>query len=172
MEYRDRVKAAAAALATGEDAQWQLAQLTYESTIGHGERPSADKVTMAQWCADVTADSPLLRFGTSPGGHYRRAWERFGETVDRPSFSDAYWEVRNGGNKQAEFESLHVRNAVNGSATVRRDTLRQLAADPEVRDEIVAAVRTDPELADAIVRDDTADRAEGRGSASGRARSA
>ena len=78
MAYRDNVDLAATALARGEDANWELARLTFENTWNQGEPRSTDRVPMAQWCADVIDQAPGRRFSEVTGLRYKRLWRRWG----------------------------------------------------------------------------------------------
>lgn len=93
MTYRDKVFLAATALARGEDANWELARLTFENTYERG-RPSAqpDRVSMESWCDDVKARSGR-RFSAGTGQRFKAVWRRYGhyESSDQPSWADA-WE--------------------------------------------------------------------------------
>lgn len=96
MTYQEDVDVAGDALERGEDANWKLAQLTYERTIDAGfvaPQREAGKVSMAQWCADVRARKGR-RFSEWTGRAYRAIWEQAGRCVPSDqSWSEAYAEA-------------------------------------------------------------------------------
>jgi len=92
MSYQDNVRAAAAALTQGEKANWDLARLTFISTLMAGEKPGqSHRVPMEQWCTDVRASSGR-RFSRSTGERYKAIWYKFGPSLARDpiSWTDAY----------------------------------------------------------------------------------
>lgn len=93
MTYRDNVEHAAAALERGEDANWELARLTFENTYEAGRvSTQTDRVSMADWCADVRVTSGR-KFSDDSGVLYKRIWRRYGPYVGTDhavSWSDAY----------------------------------------------------------------------------------
>lgn len=78
MSYSENVTHAASALVRGDDANWELARLTFENTWNQGEPRDGDRVSMAQWCADVVTRAPGRRFGEVTGLRYKRLWRRWG----------------------------------------------------------------------------------------------
>jgi hypothetical protein len=151
MHYEDKVSAAAAALAMGERANWELARLTYLSTPGPGERARpGETVPMAQWCRDVQARA-RQRFSTTTGGVYRKIWSEYGERTDRPMWTEAYESTR-GESADVRMASFNIRRGLtNASPEIRQqaiaqvftpaervDLIREQLADPSVRAEIAA----------------------------------
>jgi hypothetical protein len=115
MSYKQEVEAAAAALKRGEEADFELAERTYNNTTPDGS------VSLTQWCADVQAKSGRS-FGTTPGKYYRRAWglylaaeQAIGRTAARKrTFKGEggyYWEARDSSPSQ-ERDEIRVREAV------------------------------------------------------------
>lgn len=152
MNYHEAVTQAAAALTRGEDANWELARLTYENTVtGTGARPEPGKVTMEQWCVDVREASGR-RFATRTGKTYKAVWSRYGlgraGGEGLPTWIDAYLEV-NGATAPSEEHFAAVKaNAVitHGSLEVKRDIAAKLLTDPVVAD----AVLQEPEMRRAV----------------------
>ena len=151
MAYQDAVAEAASALTRGEDANWELARLTWENTKGTGDSGSQhDKVTMDQWCADLRATS-RRRFSVSHGRLFKRIWEQFGRSDldERPPWTEALYEIK----PEASYESV----------AERRDIARSLASiavsTPEVKRDLAAKLLTDPAVADAVLDQPAARRA-------------
>src|SRR5262245_15713622 len=92
MSYQDNVRAAAAALKRGEDANWELAELTWKNTSFRGQAPGT--VGVRQWSEDVQAASGRS-FGEMTASYYRDIWELYQGRV-RSSWSEAYAEIRGG----------------------------------------------------------------------------
>jgi len=143
MTYRDNVDLAATALVRGEDANWELARLTFENTKDN--RWDADGVLMAAWCADVREASGR-KFGEATGAVYKAIWRRYGLEVppgDRLSWADAYREVK---------PSIREEGAESPSPPRERPrTYDQLAdtvyeAPPEHREYLFRRLAGDPEI--------------------------
>jgi hypothetical protein len=134
MSYQDNVRAAAAALTRGEDANWELARLTFESTRSRGE---FDKPTMETWCSDVRAASGR-RFGVSTGEKYKIVWRRYGDPSLREglSWNEAYIACFEGGSPDAFKERLAPTNfnlgIEHGTVEAKRAAFSSLARDPDV----------------------------------------
>jgi hypothetical protein len=138
MTYQEAVTQAADALTRGEDANWELARLTWENTKAAGDPGSQpDRATMEQWCSDIRAEAGR-RFGESTGRKYRMLWDRYGQhfSVNRPSWTDAWQEVspRIDDQRWNSPEAFSERAA----AGVKRDLAVKLMADPEVADAVIA----------------------------------
>ena len=144
MSYRDNVDLAATALVRGEDANWELARLTFENTRDRataGEQ--IGRVLMDEWCADVRAASGR-RFGVTTGYQYKAVWRRFGyvEIQDRPSWTDAMLSIHNAP-REDKPESDTVRPEIEYksalppalAAEAKRAIFAELAADPAVLEE-------------------------------------
>lgn len=157
MNYQDSVNAAAAALKRGEDANWELARLTYECTTSG--RTAADlqaeklagKVQMEQWTADVRAKSGR-GFAVATGHIYKNIWTRFRVVypgrADVP-WSDAYAEVRGGTVGERMVEADFRRAQEHASLEQKRAQFASLARDPDV----LADMPTSAEVFTQIVRD-------------------
>lgn len=136
--YDDAVGLAAAALRQGEEANWQLARLTYENTLSHGEIASqTGKATMAQWSADVRAASGR-RFSAATGILYKQLWAEFGqeELLDRPTFSEAIYKLKPGAAPDRVAERAADKHLRDASSERRAEIARELLADPEVAAQI------------------------------------
>lgn len=133
MTYRESVEQAALALKRGEDANWDLARLTFENTLERGVAARAICVSMEQWCADVRAASGR-RFSARTGARYRQIWQisiSRGATNDS-SWSDIYNEVQ-GQTPDEGFARQHGNTLVrHGTPEAKRETFQQLASDPDV----------------------------------------
>ena len=153
MNYEDRVKAAAAALKSGEDANWTLAQLTYENTNRKGV-PVAGRVSHARWSADVRAASGR-RFSETTSNKYSMMWERYGATSSkgsRLSWTDAWVEVnpRDSGRAMRERATdTHI--GKEASAERKVELLNQLLED----DEVLALLDADAAIARAARKETT-----------------
>lgn len=96
MEYTKAVEAAAKALKTGEDANWELARLTFENTKAGG-----GTTTLEKWSADVRAKSGR-KFATSTAGRYQKVWAHFSTKVEKPTWTEAWqsqYDDSNGGKR-------------------------------------------------------------------------
>jgi hypothetical protein len=158
MSYQENVGAAAAALARGEQANWELAQLTCVNTAAPGERPQHPlTVPLAQWAKDVQELSGR-RFSPTTASLYRRLWLEYGERGDRPTWAEAHSALQ-GAPIRERFAPYELRSGLKlaDSATRQRaiaevlspaerlDLVREQLADPTVRAEIATqpvAVRT------------------------------
>lgn len=147
--YDDAVGLAAAALMQGEEANWQLARLTYENTLSLGEAASqTGKATMAQWSADVRAASGR-RFSPATGGLYRQLWAEFGQEdlMNRPPWPEAIYKVRPATAPDRMAERLANKHLREASSERKAEIARGLLADPEVaaqiENEIVEHVASD-----------------------------
>jgi hypothetical protein len=135
MSYQDNVRAAAAALTRGEDANWELARLTFDvcGDAGPG-RPSADRVGLRQWSSDVARASGR-RFGYDTARYYRDIWIRFGNDDPGrhlPSWSEAYAEIRGGTVADRMASADFSRALEHGTAEIKRNAFLKLSQDPEV----------------------------------------
>lgn len=142
MTYRDNVEQAALALKRGEDANWELARLTHESTrTGAKDR---ERATMAQWCADVSVTA-ARGFSEWTGEQYKRCWvyrlehERANGTLSL-TWMEVYDAVRPGQSAgttmQERFAKQSAQTVVaHGTPEVKRAAFQQLARDPDVIEE-------------------------------------
>lgn len=142
MTYFENVKLAGLALLAvkrGEEANWELARLTCESTFDQGEigrgRPApAEKCRMDVWCRDVR-DVAGIPFSEGKGELYKRVWREIGAYhVERlPGFSESCDQVR-GSTSYERYERLAADNVVGrASAETKIETFKRLSEDPEVR---------------------------------------
>lgn len=97
MSYTENVDLAAVALQRGEDANWELARLTFENTRsqGGGLSPQPGKVTMAEWCEDIRRTSGR-GFSDWSGRIYKAVWQQCSLGVPqekRMSWTEAYRHV-------------------------------------------------------------------------------
>jgi hypothetical protein len=147
MTYRENVDLAAVALANGEDANWELARLTFENTYDLGHIASQhDRVSMERWCADIRSVS-ARRFGTDSGRLYKAIWRKYGHYLDsdRPCWTDAYESVMAPRRQHSEIEGepteyeteMEYKSAVHPrlAPEAKRAIFTELAADPAVREE-------------------------------------
>jgi len=115
MSYQDKVKAAAAALQRGEDANWELAELTFEVCGPPMRGPTrVGFVSLEEWSADVRADSKRA-FSAVTAGYYRRIWDKFGVSRSGkilPSWTDAYNDIRGVENMDANMVTTNFNRAL------------------------------------------------------------
>jgi len=142
MTYQTNVQAAAAALKRGEDANWELARLTYENTLDAGDvRTQPGKVSMERWCEDVRAVSGRA-FSYRTGKRYKAIWAKSGgPAAGRPSWSEAYEDADG---RTDRLEGLRERQVGASSPEGKRQLARELLDDPDVT--------SDPEVQDRVVR--------------------
>jgi hypothetical protein len=146
MSYQANVQAAAAALKRGEDANWELARLTSETTLDAGRVDTqVGKVPMEQWCADVRAASDR-RFGPREGRRYKKTWREHGGTgsADHVSWAEAYWLSTKDEHPEEMTERIVRSKAIQASPETKRQVARDLLDDPDVT--------SDPEVQDRVVR--------------------
>ena len=135
-KYKDQVRAAAAALKRGEDANWELAKLTYQACgapPGRG-RANVTGVSTKAWAGDVAAESgrPFSNFTAAV---YREVWHRFGMNSQGYSWSEAYAEIRGGTVGERMVEADFKRAIANASVEQKREALTTLANEHEVLDD-------------------------------------
>jgi len=147
-KYKDQVRAAAAALKRGEDANWELAKLTYVvcGPAGQMGQPRPGQVPIRRWAEDVAIESGR-RFGDKTARYYRDIWERFGKSDQGPtsiSWTDAYADIRGGTVGERMVEADFKRALTNATPEQKREVLTSLAREPEVLadDETRWAVRS------------------------------
>ncbi len=140
----EKVAAASAALARGEDANWELARLTWESTHDRpGPLPTgSDRVTMDTWCRMIRERSGR-RFGAEYGKDFRAVWSHYGDRSpeERPLFNEAYAEVK--GRTETSVEVARAQSEARRIAAdpsllkpeQKRELIVRLAEDPAVRDD-------------------------------------
>jgi hypothetical protein len=131
--YEDQVRAASAALVRGENANWELACLTYENTFEKGDVSGQQKVSMERWCADIRAMSNR-RFSKSTGMTYKAIWKIYGhqQAGDRKSWTEAYAEVQGGTMADRMVEADFKRAIEHASPEQKREAIATLAQEPEV----------------------------------------
>jgi hypothetical protein len=140
MTYRDNVEQAATALKRGEDANWELARLTFESTFTPGNVSlQPERRSMVDWCTDVRAASGRP-FSHGTGTRYKAIWRKYGALPlsGRPEWLSASDEY-SGHVDEPITERLAKQHGEvlirHGSADVKREAFQQLASDPDVIDE-------------------------------------
>lgn len=133
MAYRDNVDLAAAALGRGEEANWELARLTFENTYeGHGGREREGRVTMAIWCRDVRTASGR-RFSEASGDRFKAMWRRYGSTTSpRERSWSELWLEGHGSTPERQAAYIAASNARNATPEAKREIFAELAADPVV----------------------------------------
>jgi hypothetical protein len=131
------VRAAAAALIRGEDANWELARLTYENTGSE-----VGQLTQAEWARRVQAESGR-KFGATTASYYRRVWEVYGQ-IYRDSdttitWHDAYWEIR-GTTSGESFAETNAKQTIKNLADVPVEEKlalgQSLMNDPDVKSDL------------------------------------
>jgi hypothetical protein len=149
MDYTEAVVQAAAALGRGEDANWELARLTWEVT--HGESP----VTLRQWSADVKERSGR-RFSLQTASLYRQVWARFRDQDlgTRPSWTDAVVAVAPETGVGPMRERVTERYLFHDDAdpAARLNIAQRLLADGHLADALLEAPETRDLVYGAIVR--------------------
>ena len=137
MTYQSAVKEAAQALATGEDAHWELARLTYENTKAGG-----GTATQNEWAADVRKQSGR-RFSRATAAQYSRMWERNVTKVTKPDWAQTWY-------SQYKRDAQQPKVAERGAKYTAEKGDAQAAADA------VKIALDRPEVADIVIADDTA----------------
>jgi hypothetical protein len=129
MSYQDNVRAAAAALTRGEDANWELARLTFENTSFRGQ--TSGTVSVQQWSDDIRSASGRS-FGVKAAMNYRAIWERFGElspgTV-RPEWGEAYTEIRGGTVAERMVEADFNRALTHATPEQKREVFQRIVRE-------------------------------------------
>jgi hypothetical protein len=156
------VKLAADALVRGDDANWELAQLTHENTYTGRRRVAEDdsRLSMDEWCRRIREQSGR-KFVRSTGLMYKAVWERFGDhdSDHQMAWSEAYWEVR-GDKPGSSFAATNAKQAIKHLDAVpveeKRALARALMADPETEEqlerEFIQRAGRDPSLVAKIDR--------------------
>lgn len=150
-QYQEAVQLAATALQRGEDANWELARLTYENTwSGHGPVP-AGYVSMETWCGDIRQRSSR-RFSVETGKLYKRIWDKYRqEPTDTLSWTDAYYTTTSD-TPEKRLDRQRIGAIERATPEAKVDAFKRLASDPvvmaapEVRETIVEAVAKSPAL--------------------------
>ena len=142
MTYEDAVTLAAGALKRGEEANWELARLTYENTKNGNGKGQPERKSLAEWSADIEAASGR-KFSRTTASYYRQVWALAFTSVNANlSFQDAYWEVR-GTTKEEMFDERYAAHVTDRAAPeVQVKTFEKLLETPAVR----AALEQRPEL--------------------------
>lgn len=137
MNYQEAVTEAASALKRGEDANWELARLTYENTWMSGNYDAQpDRVSMAQWCADIR-EKAGRRFSETTGSLYKTMWKKHGHLPfrERGAWADLWLELK-GGSYPSTEDSSNV--SVSNALEQKRDLAAKLLTDPEIADAVIA----------------------------------
>ena len=135
MTYQDAVAQAASALTRGENANWELARLTYENTYAAGDTQSqSGRVSMDQWCTDVRLASER-RFSAKTGERFKAIWRRYGPpTVGGPSWIEAVEEYVGVPSIREAFDPYTAPT----TSDTKRDLAVKLMADPDIADAVIA----------------------------------
>jgi hypothetical protein len=142
MRYDEAVAEAARCLSRGEEADWRLAQLTYEHTRRQrGNHADDGRVTMERWCADVQgASSVRTRFGEATGSRYARIWGTYGiasPATQWPSFKDAYAEVDGTPDRERMMAYEAKRLLEQGTPEQKEEAAAALLEDPAIQQRAV-----------------------------------
>jgi hypothetical protein len=144
MAYEEAVAQAASALKRGEDANWELARLTYENTISiSGANSEIGKVPMRRWAEDVQQKSGR-RFSYTTANRYKAIWARYGSLSpargEGPTWGEAWLEIHGGdGSIADQLVSTDARRGIDKAPTeVRQEIAAKLLADPQVADAVIA----------------------------------
>lgn len=161
MDYRKQVEAAAAALKRGEDANWELARLTFEvcgAGSGSGSwqaRAKAGYASLERWATDVTAESGR-NFSDTTAGYYRDAWAlRQTNPGKFAGWTDAYAGVRGGTVAERMVSADFNRSMQNASPEFKAEAFQRLVNDPEVVAEALASPEVRQVLYVGLARADT-----------------
>lgn len=131
MTYRDNVARAGAALQRGEDANWELARLTFENTYSVGESRDG-RVPMEEWCTDVRAVSSRA-FSVRTGTTYKAIWRAHTPLpiAELPSWSQAL-ETIMGSTLDERRADMIVGSARNAEPETKREIFQELSRDADV----------------------------------------
>jgi hypothetical protein len=135
MSYQDNVRAAAAALKRGEDANWELARLTYETcgaapgSGGWQARAKAGYVAIQTWANDVANESGR-NFSYATAAYYRDAWALRQTNPGRfATWSDAYSSVRGGTVGERMVEADFNRALAHATPEQKRDVFQRIVRE-------------------------------------------
>jgi hypothetical protein len=135
MSYQDNVRAAAAALKQGEDANWKLARLTFEVCGPPGQRGRDTTYKPVEaWATDVRQESGRA-FSSRTASYYRDIWHRFGlhPGATQISWTDAYSEIRGGSVGERMVEADFNRAFTHATPEQKREVFQRIVRDePEV----------------------------------------
>lgn len=151
MDYQKQVEAAAAALKRGEDANWELARLTFEvcGPAGNIGRPTGDAIPISRWADDIRMESGRP-FSGKIARYYRDIWDQFGKADPDPSlrmaWSEAYAQIRGGTVAERMVSADFNRSMRNASPEFKAEAFQRLADDPVV----VAEALAKPEVRQAL----------------------
>jgi len=143
-----RIEQACAALIRGEEANWELARLTHESTRdGRIAAQDGDyRISLTEWSERIRERSGR-NFARQTAGYYRMVWERFGRDrhhdVNRPSWVDAWTAVFGDTDTAERFVASGARKMLSHMDRV----------PPEVRQELATRLLAEPEIAERIEND-------------------
>jgi hypothetical protein len=144
MEYTEAVAQAAAALLRGEEANWELARLTYERTLEkRGPAGRVGVVTLEVWAANV-GEKAGRTFSTWAAAAYRDVWKRRLESdrSEDESWTESFTAVRPGSGVGPMRERVTERHLFGDDAK------------PEVKVEIAKRLLADEAVADAVLESD------------------
>lgn len=132
MTYRENVELAAEAVNRGEDANWVLSRLTFESTRDRDGANGQGRVSMEQWADDV-GDASGRRLSVAYLKDFKSAWRRYGGVPvhDRPLWLDVMREIH-GTTREGQRDIDAVSMTRRASPDAKREVFQQLARDPDV----------------------------------------
>lgn len=142
----ERIRQAADDLVSGEDANWHLAMLTYESTLDRPGQPRKDdsRLTMTDWCQRIREASGR-RFADATGRRYKSVWSQFGRNHDPDSDLLSWAEAWN--------ENLGTEPGERfANADAKRATQNLASVTPEVKLALADELLKDPDTAERIER--------------------
>ena len=143
-----RIEQACAALVRGEDANWELARLTFESTRNgkFTASPGDDRISITEWSERIRAKTGRS-FSLSTASRFRQIWNHFGTRLaheqDRPSWSDAWDWVLGERSSGERFAGTDAKRVIEHVEHIPVETKRAL----------VDALRRDHEVAERIEND-------------------
>jgi hypothetical protein len=98
---------------------------------------------MAQWCRDVRKAAPGLKFSEWTGQTYKRIWRAYGHLEERPSWTEAYYEMGQGASPEAREQRAVERFLREGEPDRKRDAFLRLAHDDAVANPDTVDAATD-----------------------------
>jgi len=156
-DYETAVKQAAAALQRGDDANWELARLTWQHTSGDSP------MSMATWCADVRTASGR-GFTEATGYRYAAVWAWWREQPDfftrrtPPAWMVAVGTVYPSTTKEAQAAAANARGLERSlfqptsSLQTQIETAQKLLALEHVADEILGSEEGRKQIYAAVAR--------------------
>jgi len=111
----------------GEEAWWRIAERTYRCTLGAGDvhtERSLGKINMKEWC-------DRNGFSVTSGNYYKAIWQKYGlhPGGDRPSWTEAYADIRGGTVGERMVESDFKRALDHASPEQVASVVKQIVRD-------------------------------------------